>query len=294
MELIVSQILGGLGNQMFQYAAARALSLSSGRTLQLDISGFSNYGLHQGFELERVFNCPIKIIQDRDLRRVLGWQSVPLAKRLVSRPSMSWLRRDNFVIEPHYNYWPEIERVPDNAYLVGYWQSEKYFKKYAETIRRDLTFKMPLKAKNLRIAKTIAATESVSLHVRRGDYMSNKTTNSVHGLCSPDYYQRALRQISKRVKQPRVFVFSDDIEWANKNISIDFPCEFVSHNTGVNSFIDMHLMSLCQHNIVANSSFSWWGAWLNANPGKYVIAPRQWFAKEMPTQDLIPGEWVVI
>jgi hypothetical protein len=294
MALIVAQILGGLGNQMFQYAAARALSLSSGRTLLLDTSGFSKYGLHQGFELQRVFNCPAQTAQQADLVRVLGWQSSDLAKRLLSRPAMRWLRRESFVIEPHYNYWSGIDSVPQDAYLVGYWQSERYFSAYVDAIRQDLSFKTPLNASNEAMANIINGTCSVSLHVRRGDYVTNPAANSVHGLCSMDYYLRAVQHVAKQLAQPHFFVFSDDIEWAKNSLHIDFPCTFIAHNTGADSYMDMHLMSLCQHNIIANSSFSWWGAWLNANPGKCVIAPKNWFAKEMPAQDLIPAGWTVL
>lgn len=290
--MIISHIIGGLGNQMFQYAAGRALSLECGVPLRLDVSGFAAYGLHQGFELERIFNCAIEIADEADVRSILGWQYSPVIRRVVSRPGMAALRRKGFVIEPHFHYWHGIKDVPGDCYLAGYWQSEKYFSKVAEQIRDDFTFRPPLKNQNAGLAKKITRSNAVSLHVRRGDYAKNPKTTATHGLCSLDYYRAAIRHIADRVEQPCFFIFSDDITWVKDNLKIDFSCQYVEHNHGAESYNDMRLMSLCHHHIIANSSFSWWGAWLNLNPDKIVIAPENWFANDTNTQDLIPQSWV--
>lgn len=292
--MIISHLIGGLGNQMFQYAAARAMSLRWGHTLRLDISGFDNYALHQGFELGRVFSCPIDIATDADLRAVLGWQSSAPVRQLLSRRWLRVLRHGRYVIEPGFGYWPGLMRIVGKCYLRGYWQSERYFADAAETIRRDFIFREPLDDRNARLAAEICSVNSISLHVRRGDYVQNPETFATHGLCSLEYYRAAIRHVTARVKDPQFYIFSDDQTWVSENLKMGFPVVNVCDNTGIHSYRDMQLMSYCRHHIIANSSFSWWGAWLNPNPNKIVIAPKKWFATRKDTNDLVPGDWVTI
>ena len=292
--MIVSNIIGGLGNQMFQYAAGRALSLERGQMLRLDVSGFAGYALHQGFELQRVFDCPVEIASEADVRRILGWQFSSGIRRILVRPSLAVIRRDGFVVEPHFQYWPEIKHVPRDCYLVGYWQSEKYFCEVASVIRADFTFKVPLVKRNAELAEQIGNVNAVSLHVRRGDYAKNPKTKATHGLCPLEYYQSAIQYVVERIDQPSFFIFSDDVPWVMENLKIDFPCRYVDHNQGAESYNDMRLMSLCRHHIIANSSFSWWGAWLNPDPEKIVVAPKKWFANNNEVNDLIPQGWVTL
>lgn len=292
--MVISQIIGGLGNQMFQYAAGRAISLEHGASLRLDISGFANYRLHQGFELQRVFNCPAESASEADLRSILGWQYSPNIRRLLSRQSLAAFRSQGFVVEPHFHYWHGIKNVPCNTYLMGYWQSEKYFLKVAAQIREDFSFRLPMENQNAELAKQISLVNAVSLHVRRGDYANNPKTTAMHGICSLDYYREAILHISKHVQKAHFFVFSDDIAWVKSNLKIAFPHQYVDHNLGADSYNDMRLMSLCKHHIIANSSFSWWGAWLNPSTEKIVIAPRKWFATGQTVADLVPVDWVTL
>ncbi|CAA9891483.1 Glycosyl transferase family 11 [Candidatus Methylobacter favarea] len=292
--MIISQIIGGLGNQMFQYAAARSLSVERNQPLRLNIAEFDGYGLHQGFELERVFNCPAEIATKAEVGSILGWQFFSVIRRVLARPGMAALRRDGFVVEPHFHYWPEINRIPKDCYLVGYWQSERYFEKHASEIRADFAFKLPLSDRNSILSEQISQVNAVSLHVRRGDYAKNSKTRARHGLCSPDYYQRAINYISGQVEQPRFFIFSDDMAWVKTHLKMAFPCYYVDHNRNEESYNDMHLMSLCRHHIIANSSFSWWGAWLNPAPDKIVVAPVKWFADKNNNKDLFPPGWVTL
>lgn len=279
---------------MFQYAAGRALADRLGTNLVLDISAFENYALHQGFELSRVFTMNSIIATKQDLRRVLGWQHSPMVRSLLSRRPLAALRSRRFVFEPHFHYWNSFNQLGDDIYLVGYWQSEKYFKPVIAQIRKDFRFRLPFEGINTEFAARISQTHAVSLHVRRGDYANNPKTTSTHGLCSLDYYRAAVAHVVGKVEKPEFFIFSDDIDWVKANLSLDFPHHFVEHNQGVASYIDMRLMSLCSHHVIANSSFSWWGAWLNHAPEKIVVAPRQWFANDSNVQDLFPESCVLL
>jgi Glycosyl transferase family 11 len=290
--MVITNLIGGLGNQMFQYAVGRAVSLDRSTPFKVDISSFANYGLHQGFELQHIFNCAVEIASEEDVRSILGWQFFPIIKRIVSRPNMIAFRRKAFVIEPHFHYWSEINSLPSNDYLVGYWQSEKYFADVATKIREDFTFKLPLNQLNSELAKQLSQKNAVSLHVRRGDYVNNKKNAVTYQFCSLDYYQAAILQIASQVESPYFYIFSDDIAWVKENLNIEFSHQYIDHNHGTESYNDMRLMSLCKHNIIANSSFSWWGAWLNPSPDKIVVAPKFWFANETNTQDLIPQSWI--
>jgi Glycosyl transferase family 11 len=292
--VIIVNLIGGLGNQMFQYATARALSIKHKTPLRLDVSGFVNYGLHHGFELEYIFNCTTDIASKADLHGILGWQSSPIIRRIVSRPSMLSLRNKAFIIEPHFHYWSKINSLQSNSYLVGYWQSEQYFADIAERIRADFTFKLPMSKKNAELAKQINQVNAVSLHVRRGDYANNPKTTAIYGLSSLEYYQAAVQYIAGQVDRPHFFIFSDDIAWVKSNIKLNYPHQYVDNNYDTESYNDMRLMSMCKHHIIANSSFSWWGAWLNRNPEKMVVAPQKWFANELNVDDLFPRGWITL
>jgi len=290
--MIISQLIGGLGNQMFQYAAGRALSLQLGEPFKLDISGFLNYELHQGFELHRIFNCTGDIASEVDVRGVLGWQFSPLLRRVVSRLGLAALRRKAWLIEPHFHYWEGIKNAPSDSYIAGYWQSDKYFFKFATQIREDFSFRLAFDHINIELVKKIDGTNAVSLHVRRGDYVDNKKNASVYKQCSLDYYTGAIRYIKARVDNPHFFIFSDDIQWVKSHMEMGAQCQYVEHNHGTESYNDMRLMSRCKHHIIANSSFSWWGAWLGENLNKIVIAPNGWFSDQRITDDLLPRTWV--
>ena len=292
--MIITHIIGGLGNQMFQYAAGRALSLDRGQLLRLDVSDFTGYGLHQGFELHRVFDCPAETATEAEIRSILGWQFSTGIRRVLARPRLAMIRHNGFVVEPHFHYWPEIRNAPQDCYLVGHWQSEKYFQEVASVIRSDFTFRSPLSDRNTKLAEQIGQVNAVSLHVRRGDYVKNPKNVTVYGLCTPDYYRTAIQHVCERVEQPYFFIFSDDIIWVKDHLKMDLPCQYVDHNHGSESYNDMHLMSLCRHHIIANSSFSWWGAWLNPTQGKIVVAPQQWFINGNNIQDLYPQGWMVL
>lgn len=291
--MIVSRILGGLGNQMFQYAFGRALSLRHHVPLGLDVSAFDTYKLHNGFELSRHFRIEARIMDKEELQEEYGWMAWPgiwkllqwLGTRIV--PGRPFLTQDLRMPASVYKNFAR-----PHSYLKGYWQSENLFMDYADQIREDFTFLTPLNPENRYWANCINNCEAISLHVRRGDYVSNARTSATHGLCSVDYYHKAIDHMGKHVAPPVFFVFSDDPDWVRTNLDIPYPHYFLSHNKKTESYNDMRLMSLCRHHIIANSSFSWWGAWLNPRHDKIVIAPESWFSDASFSQNSVPDTWL--
>jgi hypothetical protein len=292
--MIISRIIGGLGNQMFQYATLRAIELRTGHVSKVDITPFENYGLHHGFELGRIFSqTPIKIASKSDIKSILGWRSSLGMGRIFLRSDMKLFSPKNYITEYSLAFQKEILNIADDSYLAGYWQSEKYFLDVADHIRKEFTFSESLSAENSKIKEEILSANSISLHIRRGDYVSNPTSLAIHGLCTIEYYQTAVAHIQQHVASPTYFIFSDDIPWVKANLGFLKSVVYVEHNKDSQSYNDMRLMSLCNHHIIANSSFSWWGAWLNASPNKIVISPRKWFADSSKHDiDLIPQSWV--
>ena len=202
---------------------------------------------------------------------------------------------DHYYKERHFHYDPDLNKANQDLYLDGYWQSEKYFVSYRDDLLKAFTLKADLHEQTLRYRKMIEESKAVSLHIRRGDYISNPHTNSVHGTCSLEYYKKAVNQITKRVKNPHFYIFSDDLAWTKENLSFIKVVTFVELDEKIPDHEEMYLMSWCQHNIIANSSFSWWGAWLNQNPHKTVIAPKKWFNDTtINTNDLIPEDWLCL
>lgn len=277
---------------MFQYAAGFVLARQSGQAHCLDVSDFEDYQLHQGFELNKVFSITSNLANAKQVRDMLGWRAGKLAKRVLHRPAFQSLWGRALVVEPHFNYWAGLSNIGAERYISGYWQSERYFLRAQQSIRTEFTFKKPLLGVNAQMAKTMSNTTSVSVHVRRGDYLSNSKNHGLMHVAEPAYYQSAISYIARLVKNPEFYVFSDDMAWAKANISFDYPCTYISHNTAADSYIDMQLMSSCRHHIIANSSFSWWGAWLNPSTEKIVIAPKLWFRNDTPDQDLLPEQWI--
>jgi hypothetical protein len=292
--VIVSQIIGGLGNQMFQYAAGLALANKHGQPLLLDIRLFDNYDLRpEGFLLDKVFKIDANIAEAICIRNMFGWRTSRIGHRILREKYFSFLRGENYKVQNGMDFTNDFFELPSSCYLSGYWQSERYFKEYENLIREHFTFTAPMNKCNLDIVKQIQGISgAVSLHVRRGDYIWNNHTNSIHGVCSADYYQKAMSLIAKHVFDPVYFVFSDDLDWVKANLSIEYKHIFIDHNIGDDSFKDMQLMSFCQHHIIANSSFSWWGSWLNPSPDKIVIAPKKWFSNGLDISDITPMAWL--
>lgn len=292
--MIITNIIGGLGNQMFQYACGRSLSLRLGLPLRLATDQFKGYRLHNAFELQRVFNIDAPLATEAEVRYLLAWQASPTFRRLFGRPAMRWLTGNRWANEPHFQFWPELAALQGPRYVHGYWQSERYFKEYADQIRADFTFRMQWDAQDEVVRQRMRAQPSASLHVRRGDY-TNAKNQGVFALCGLDYYCEAIRLLRDRIPKVKLFAFSDDPDWVDVNLGAACgPIETVRHNSGARSAGDMRLMSQADHHIIANSSFSWWGAWLNPAKDKVVVAPRRWFLNGTDDRDLIPTSWIRI
>ena len=197
------------------------------------------------------------------------------------------------VKERRYEFDADVLEAPQTCCLQGYWQSPKYFSDAEAQIRREFVVRDPLAGANLEVSRQIGACTSVSLHVRRGDYVDNAHTNRYHGLCGPQYYAAAEALLRERCGDLRLFVFSDDPDWAEANLRFASPVSVVRHNGALRDYEDLRLLSLCRHHIIANSTFSWWGAWLSSHADKIVVAPRQWFGQAgHSSADLVPDQWL--
>jgi hypothetical protein len=258
------------------------------------VQDFKGYELHNGFELHRLFDVQASIANNWDVVRVLGWRAVSPLRRKLFHQKFSKFRGTHLFVDSLFSEIPGLIDIPSSSYLMGNWQSEIFFRDIADTIRSDFTFKVPMSKQNAELADMIASINAISLHVRRGDIASNPTSLAVHGLCSLEYYRQAIELVSSKTLNPEFVIFSDDMDWVRKNLNISFPCHYINANKGSESYNDMRLMSFCNHHIVANSSFSWWGAWLGTGEQKIVIAPKKWFAKNYDSSSIVPSSWIRI
>jgi hypothetical protein len=299
---VVVKINGGLGNQMFQYAAGRATSLRLNSVFEIETTFFKdalNEGEHKREYQLNIFPIIAALnlheISINNYRKQQNYRSSFLYKaENVLRKKLGILPAYQHIWERKFlTYDPYFQQATKAqlTYLVGDWQNENYFQSAAAVIRTDFTFPaIEAGSLNDAILAQIYGSEAVAVHVRRGDYL----LEGIHSPVSPEYYQNALNLIRSKVINPKFFVFSDDISWCRTNLELADAC-FVEHNTGSNNYRDMQLMSNCKHNIIANSSFSWWGAWLNSNPTKIVIAPTMWMTKQgVESSRIIPSSWITL
>ncbi|CAN5449686.1 alpha-1,2-fucosyltransferase [soil metagenome] len=298
--MIIVRLRGGLGNQLFQYAAGKALALHHRTELALDLYTYSKH-LYRKFELSN-FNIEAREASREEVHRFTG--SNALVRYINKREN--YFRCPEVFAQPHYHFYEDFLSLPSNLYLTGYWQSEKYFLPIASEILKQFSSKEFLQDRNNTLQQKMKSENSVAVHVRRGDYASTSNYSSFFGVLPMDYYKLAIAKMNAEVSDPSFYFFSDDPEWCRQNFQ-GLKAEFIDHNKGADAFNDLLLMSSCRNNIIANSTFSWWGAWLNQFRGKKVIAPLQWFrtdylTKKEPvytsrlynTRDLIPDVWARI
>lgn len=282
----IIKLNGGLGNQMFQWAFARMIEETTDVDIYLDMSYFSN-SYARPYELNKFVLEP-KFVTGTATK--LKLEILWALRSLFNGQNFFGL---NLYVEPQFNFDRNISRIKPNSYIAGFFQSELYFRFVANKLRDDFKFDLLPNDENRQIIQQINSGTSISLHIRRGDYVQKKRYAETYATCSPDYYKRAVEYIADKYPDPTIFVFSDDSEWVQKHLRLPYKCVFVTNNKGKESYNDMRLMSLCSHNIIANSTFSWWGAWLNNNEQKIVVAPKKWFNDDSIIQtDIIPKNWI--
>jgi hypothetical protein len=294
--LIIIKLQGGLGNQMFQYAFGLSLSKKLSTPLYFDASFFkqADHGLTpRKYELD-LFDIPINIAGNKLVNRFLHPNFIQKAYSKIG------INKSTIFGENSLRFTNKVLETKLPAYFEGFWQSEQYFIELDDLIRKSFTFKLPLNQQSQKIADKLAQqSNTVSIHVRRGDYVNSTLTNELHGVCSINYYKNAIALIKERIQDPCFYFFSDDPEWVDQHLlqAID-NATLVQHNYDADSWQDLALMSKCKHHIIANSSFSWWGAWLNPGEEKIVIAPKKWFniteTDYFVSTDIIPLKWIKI
>lgn len=288
--MIISKVRGGVGNQLFQWAAGYALAQKFNTELLLDLSVYDR-NKTRNFELDKL-GCPHVVATDEQVAE---------------------LQKHSFYKQPHFHYDQLFAELLDDTFIRGYFCSERYFLNSSDDIRKvlgEVLCSTLLSVEQSELLDYIKGHSCTSVHVRRGDYIADQGYNDFFGTCSLDYYAAAGEFIEKNSNTKAIFVvFSDDLEWAKANISLPGDVKFASVNSGFDSYLDLFFMGSCQNNIIANSTFSWWAAWLNNNLGKLVVCPKKWFRstyREKSGQgvwiksphytfdDLFPSEWHVM
>lgn len=287
--MVVFHSMGGLGNQLFQYATARRLAHALGVEVVVDSAWhertFRNT-TRRPFELTRL-RVQLRELSEKESR----WARIARNRALSRLPfATPWTIRR----ERSFSYDESIMGAADRTYLYGYWQSPRYFEDIRALLSAEVQPAEPVSSADRDVLDRMSRCESVLVHVRRGDYVSLKTAAAAHGTCTREYYGAAFDLVSRAVRDPVLFVFSDDPDWSRKNLSFRAPTVFVDHNSAGAGPQDLRLMAACRHAIIANSTFSWWGAWLGRGDGRIVVAPKRWFADDRPTPDLLPSSWTAI
>jgi hypothetical protein len=286
--MIAVSLRGGLGNQLFGYAAGRSLALEHGTGLVLDLSELERSATRREFALGdfRIDARIVRRVRSRglhpDLRSLRGrlgrWRREAFSRFRV-------LHSKGFALEPGFF------TAGDWTHLVGYWQSERYFEAHADRIREELSFRSPPGPHLKPMLERIGSTTSVSVHVRRGDYVTNPEASAYHGVLSTEYYGHAFHELSRNGSDLHAFVFSDDLGWCREHVRLDVPTTYV--DAGRTAADDLRLMASCLHHVIANSSFSWWGAWLGERDESTVIAPLAWVRDPpLDTSHAVPERWL--
>jgi hypothetical protein len=291
--MICVRLAGGLGNQLFQYAAGRALSIRLCTDLVFDTSTLARKSkrvTQRDLELQR-FNYSGRLATSSEMR-FLPWSHRFIRASALLTPWRTYVEKND-------TYDSCFHFLKDNTYLVGYWQSFKYFSSISSILIKDLELASPLSLESTNILRSIQTSESVSLHIRRGDYVTLASASRHHGALPLSYYLKSLEILNQRIKSPKYFIFSDDPSWCRYSFSLPDDSVFVDINAGSDAWQDLILMSYCKHNVIANSSFSWWSAWLGdqraVSSNRLVFAPENWFreSKRDAIQNRFPCHWFV-
>lgn len=289
--MIIVNVLGGLGNQMFTYACGRRLAEKFHTELLLNLSSVNNY--RWSYALDK-FNIRAEVNNRINTRLFEIGGSI--TNRLLGRKTMVSIKGIKPVWEYKAAFNPEIIDLHDNVFLDGYWASEKYFKDIADILRNEFTLREAISRNTMLWEDKIKSEEMpISLHIRRGDYLESDINRQIYAQVPVSYYYNGIELIRKNADISALFVFSNDIDWCKEMFKFDIPVYYVTGNDEFHGYEDMYLMSLCKHNIVANSTFSWWGAWLNRYKEKVVICPKKFFNISdiwHDSTDTWPEEWI--
>lgn len=283
--MIIVRVFGGLGNQIFQYAFYKCLECNND-DVYLDISDYNIHHHHNGFELDKVFKIKFNKATNKEIKKI-SFDKKSFLYRLIRKIFKIELVKTSEYTEMKDICDVKIGNIEQEVYFNGFWQDIKYVEFIENELRKELIFNEKLSGKNKDVIDKFIGRETVSIHIRRGDYLNNK---SLGGICNNEYYLNAIEYINKVIDRPVFFIFSDDIEWVKNNFKLKSECIYVDWNKEEESYKDMQLMSMCKHNIIANSTFSWWGAWLNMNRNKIVICPKKWFNNK--NSNLQVNDWI--
>lgn len=293
--MIMVQIMGGVGNQLFQYAAARRLSLKRDTELKFDISSFED-DLKRSFTLE-YFNVKGSIASQREIS-CFKPKSNSMVSRIMAKASHYLPLKYKMVISsPNFGFDKKILNAGGNHYLKGYWAHENYFTDIGDVLMQEIVIKPEYQSEAfLQALESINSSESVSLHIRRGDYAQNSFNLSYFGVMPMEYYNKAVAHIKERVEKSHFFVFTDDVAWVKENLKLE-EFTFIKDFGHLADYEELVLMSRCNHNIIANSTFSWWGAWLNPNSEKIILAPKAWYKNihaqaQYEMNEFVPVGWI--
>jgi hypothetical protein len=282
--MIVSKVCGGLAGQMFQYALGRHLALKNNDKLYLDLSWYereNNSGFVRDFALSQLDSSWNTLTE----KHFLCWKI-----KVRSKTKNFNIFNFQYIKEADFSKFdPQVLNLEGNVILDGYWNSHKYFESIREILLNELRPKEAPDERNRRCLEKVENVNAVSVHFRRGDY----ALNSFHGMLDKEYYTKAIETISEKISNPYLFIFSDEPEWVLANMTFQHPYEIVDFNRDRKNYWDIELMRNCKHNIIANSGFSWWGAWLNTHENKLVIAPKKWVNIGKPEFDNIPPNWIL-
>ena len=284
--MIIAKITSGLGNQLFQYALAKQLSILNKTELYLDLRFYKS-------DYSRETNRTFKLDNFNIILKPINKPIEYISKATKLFPNRSFKPFFQLVKEPHYHFDKEVLNVKSDWITTeGYWHSEKYFIDIENIIRDELKFKNdPTKCFEQFRNKIIDSNNPISIHIRRGDYVNHPIFSNTFGFLGLDYYNTAIEILKTKTIDFQFFIFTDDVDWVRDNLKLTHEHTFVINTSEID---DLHLMSLCKHHIIANSSFSWWGAWLNSNSEKIVIGPQKWFNNQPDwnTKDLLPNKWI--
>jgi hypothetical protein len=299
--MIIVKLSGGLGNQMFQYATAKALALKKNTQVKLDLTTLNHRLPMRGYVFRTydldLFNVKVEISWLSKLSKYVKNLAFVLSKVQIKIKNI-FLLGSVFKEKEYYFFDENIFNQSADVYLDGFWQSYKYFETCQGLIRQEFSFRLPLSEKGRKLAEKISNCQSVCINIRRGDYVANKNNIDFFGILPLEYFQQGMDLIKQKIENPYFFIFTDDIEWCQENFNLSENVFFVTGDYNGERYIEkFHLMTLCRHFIIPNSTYGWWGAWLAKNPDKIVVAPKKWVADEKlnnNTKDLIPLDWIRI